>query len=248
MIQDRVAPSSRDWRDSLIVNLGSPARENQPDPPQQLRGWHVDGDFFVHYLDSPEQALLVVPLFTDVPPQGGGTALYPAGMRAVAAHLRAHPEGVSPRMVPRGHPDFGVEGKTLDWFNDVAGRGADGDYVEACGDAGDVFLLHPLMLHSSTNNARRAVRIITNPPVALREPFRFDRPRGDEDAYSIVERATLRMLGEEDGLRGWAITHPRERVVPERLMIQERMRLEELRRLEEEQRKKKVASPAAAAA
>lgn len=233
------------------MNLGSPAHENQPDPPQQLRGWHVDGDFFVHYLDSPEQALLVVPLFTDVPPQGGGTALYPAGMHAVAAHLRAHPEGVSPRMAPRGHPSFGTEGgNSLDWFNDVARRGADGDYVEACGDAGDVFLLHPLMLHSSTNNARRAVRIITNPPIALREPFRFDRARGDGDAYSLVERATLRMLGEEGGLAGWAITHARERVVPERLRVQERMKLEELRRLEEEQKKKRpaVATPAAATA
>lgn len=233
------------------MNLGSPARENQPDPPQLLRGWHVDGDFFVHYLDSPEQALLVVPLFTDVPPQGGGTALYPAGMRAVAAHLRAHPEGVSPRMVPRDHPDFGTE-KNLNWFNDVASRGADGDYVEACGDAGDVFLLHPLMLHSSTNNARRAVRIITNPPVSLREPFRFDRAGGSGDAYSLVERATLRMLlgkeEEEGGLRGWAITHPRERVVPERLRVQERMRLEELKRLEEEQKKAAVAMAAPPAA
>lgn len=215
------------------MNLGTAAREGRPDPPQALTRWHVDGDFFVHYLDSPEQALLVIPLFTDVPPQGGGTVLYPGGMRAVARHLRDHPGGVSPRMVPRRAADAGfgaADERNLAWFNAVAGRGADGDYVEACGDAGDVFLLHPLMLHSATNNARRNVRIITNPPVSLREPFQFDRADG---GYSLVERATLRMLGEGDGLKGWRITHPREKVVPERIRIQERMKQEELKRLEE---------------
>ncbi|KAI4601890.1 hypothetical protein KJ359_010756 [Pestalotiopsis sp. 9143b] len=53
--EDRVAPESRDWRDSFIVNLGSPEGEGRPVPPKELDNWHVDGDFFVHYLDSPEQ-------------------------------------------------------------------------------------------------------------------------------------------------------------------------------------------------
>lgn len=239
--QDRVNPASKQWRDSLIVNLGSPASENKPDPPQALQGWHVDGDFFVHYLDSPEQGLLVIPLFTDIPPQGGGggTMLYPAGMRAVARHLHDHPEGVSPRMIPRGDPGFDTE-RNPGWFNALGSRGGDdhrggeeeegrNEYVEAGGRTGDVYLLHPLMLHSATNNPLRNVRIITNPPVSLREPFNFDRADGQ---YSLVERATLRMLGKEaEGLRGWKITHARERVVPERLRIQERMRQEELRRL-----------------
>lgn len=194
----------------------------------------------MHYLDSPEQGLLIIPLFTDIPPQGGGTVIYPGGMRAVARHLRAHPEGVSPRMVPRADGDFAAE-KNLDWFNGVASRGADGDYVEACGEVGDVYLLHPLMLHSATNNAKRNVRIITNPPVSLREPFRFAREDGS--GYSLVERATLRMLGEEEGgLKGWEITHPREKVVPERIRIQERMRLEELQRLEEQRKAGAVAA------
>lgn len=235
---DRVDPASRQWRDSLIVNLGSAEREGKPDPPRELRRWHVDGDFFVHYLDSPEQGLLVVPLLTDVPPSGGGTVIYPRGMREVAAHLRDNPAGVSPRMVPRGSPRFGEDYRTDEgrsWFQEVAMRGADEDFVEVCGEAGDVFLLHPLMLHCSTNNALRHVRIITNPPIALKEPFRFYRDDGSE--YSLVERATLRMLGKEgEGLKGWKITQPREGIVPERIRIQEQWKQEELKRLEEQRR------------
>lgn len=134
-------------------------------------------------------------------------------------------------MVPRADRDFTAE-RNLAWFNGVASRGADDDYVEACGETGDVFLLHPLMLHSATNNSLRNVRIITNPPVSLREPFRFDRE--DPSEYSLVERATLRMLGREQGLKGWSITQPREAVVPARLRIQEQMKREELKRLEAE--------------
>lgn len=237
----RVHAASRQWRDSLIVNLGSPAREGRPDPPQALGGWHVDGDFFVHYLDSPEQALLVVPLFTDIPQRrgAGGTALYPAGTRDIARHLYEHPEGVCPRMHPRAHPGFRSGRASL--FGGIAARGADGDYVEACGVAGDVYLLHPLMLHSATNNPLRNVRIITNPPVSLKEPFRFDRD--DERDYSLVERATLRMLGHEGGgLKGWKITEARERIVPERLRVQERMKQDELKRLEEQHKAATVAT------
>lgn len=189
----------------------------------------------MHYLDSPEQALLVIPLFSDIPtPGAGGTALYPAGMRAVAQHLYDHPEGVSPRMVPRGDKEAFDTERNLGWTNTVGARGGEdcGSYVEACGNTGDVYLLHPLMLHSATNNPLRNARIITNPPVSLREPFNFDREDGN---YSLVERATLRMIGKEkEGLRGWKIKHARERIVPERLRIQEKMKQQELQRLEAE--------------
>lgn len=245
--EDRIDPAFREWRDSLIVNLGSPEREGKPDPPRELERWHVDGDFFVHYLDSPEQGLLVVPLFTDVPPSGGGTMIYPRGMREVAAHLRDHPEGVSPRMVPRGEPAF-RSNKDLSWYAEVASRGEDGEFVEVSGSVGDIFLLHPLMMHAATNNSLRHVRIITNPPIALREPFRFHRDDGSE--YSLVERTTLRMLGKGDGegLEGWQITHPREGLVPERLRIQEEWRQEELKRLEEHKKLEEQRGLAAASA
>jgi len=227
--EERVAYDSRVWRDSLIVNLGTPEGEGKPTPPQELEGWHVDGDFFVHYLDSPEQGLLVTPLFTDIVPGGGGTVICPDAIPTIAKWLCDHPDGVSPRMVPRGQPDFTKE-RNLEWYNNLV-RSAT-NFVEVTGNCGDVYILHPLMLHSASSNPLRKVRIITNPPVSLNEPFCFDREDGN---YSLVERTTLRALG-KDRLPGWKITGPRERIVPERVRIQERMKMEELKRLEESQK------------
>ena len=59
----------------------------------------------------------------------------------------------------------------------------------------DVFLLHPLMLHTASKNLLRKARIITNPPVSLKEPFCFDR--ADPKDYSLVEQKTLNDLGIE---------------------------------------------------
>lgn len=187
--EERIAPESKDWRDSLIVNLGTAEGAGKPMAPRDLPGWHVDGDFFVHYLDSPEQALLVTPLFTDIVPQGGGTVICPPGIGKIANWLYANPQGVSPWMRPRDSVDFKKE-KSLDWYRELLRDVPDDAFVEATGNVGDVFLLHPLMMHSASDNALRRVRIITNPPVSLKEPHCFDRPDGN---YSLG-MSRLRLL------------------------------------------------------
>jgi hypothetical protein len=63
-----------------------------------------------------------------------------------------------------------------------------------------------------SQNVLGVSRIITSPPVALREPMNFYRP--DPDDLSIVEQAVLRGLG-IDRL-DFVPTAPRESVVPER--------------------------------
>ncbi|KAK4106810.1 hypothetical protein N658DRAFT_503204 [Parathielavia hyrcaniae] len=242
--EDRVDPNTKYWRDALIVNLGDEKHGGKPVPPKKLYEWHVDGDFFVHYLDSPEQALLVTPLFTDIVPDGGGTYICPEAIPKMARHLYDHPEGVSPRMTPRGEADFREE-RDLNFFNRVAQGCDNSSFVEATGEVGDVYLMHPLMLHAASSNALRRVRIITNPPVSLRQPHRFDRD--DPADYSLVEQVTLRALG-RDSLPGWQITAPRERVVPKRLIEAERMKQEELKRLAELERKAEEGQQAVSAA
>lgn len=228
--EDKISDNHRQWGDGLIVNLGSAELEGKDTDPRDLAEWHVDGDFFVHFLDSPEQGLLVIPLFTDIKAGGGGTMICPDAIPVMARHLRDHPEGVSPRMTPRAQNPTWEPEKGLDFFNNVAKSMPRESFVEVTGDVGDVYLLHPLMLHCASNNRLRNVRIITNPPVSLKEPMIFDRV--DESEYSYVERKTLKALGVER-LEGWSVQGSRDEVVPERLRRQNEMMKEELRRMEE---------------
>ncbi|KAK4865752.1 hypothetical protein LT330_009185 [Penicillium expansum] len=209
--EDRVAPESATWNDALIVNLGSPESEGTWPHPADLPGWHVDGDFFTHFLDSPEQALLVIPLFTDIQDRAGGTMVCPEAMKYVAQHLYKHPEGVTPYMYPRGQEPVGDPTETP-FYSDIVKNC--NDFHQMTGKVGDVVLLHPLMCHSISVNSLRHPRVITNPPVALKQPFKFDRD--DPSKYSLVEKKTLEMLG-KDRLSGWKIKGRREFVVPERL-------------------------------
>ena len=242
--EDRIDPAASAWGDSFIVNLGTPAlaAAGPPSPtdpdassPAQLDNWHVDGDFFVHFLDSPEQALLVIPVFSDIAPSGGATYVAPQGIDLVARYLAAHPEGVLPAKLsfvptdsaakypddPRADPGF--------WSHLDVVRQHCTSFVELTAQTGDVVLLHPLMMHSASKNYLRVPRVITNPPVGLKAPFCF--ARDDPDEYSLVELKTLKALG-VDRLE-FAPTTERRRIVPGRVAIQAAMLAEEKRRLEE---------------
>ena len=248
---DRIDPRSSAWGDSFIVNFGVPPP--LPDvptdaapatsefgsalpTPASLTNWHVDGDFFVHFLDSPEQALLVIPLFSDIAPGGGATYIAPDRLAPVAKYLAQHPEGVrtvSRSFVPADAPSF-LPGSTLahedmpGYRHHPAEIAKCTNFIELTGEVGDVVLMHPLMPHSASPNVPRLVpRVITNPPAALRTPFCF--ARGDPREYSLVERATLRALGVDR--YEFAPTAPRERIVPARVGNEAKMIEEERRRL-----------------
>ncbi len=91
--------------------------------------------------------------------------------------------------------------------------------------------MHPFMLHAASPNHRRVPRIITNPAVALAEPFCY--ARSDPSTYSLVELKTILDLGGkvQDGGVSFKILQERRRIVPERQLRQERQKLEELERL-----------------
>lgn len=187
------------WGDGFIINFGrQPELEWHP-PSATLRdwtNWHKDGDFFRHFLDSPEQGLLVIAIFSDIAEGGGGTYLACDSVGHIARYLAEHPEGV----LPRGTPAHEIVGKCQ-------------DFVEATGSVGDVYLLHPFMLHSQSVNASDRIRFIINPPVKLREPMCFSRPVAAD--HSVVERAVLRALAVER--YEFVPTHPRQEIVPERI-------------------------------
>ncbi|KAG9101537.1 hypothetical protein FRC06_002955 [Ceratobasidium sp. 370] len=196
--------------------MGLDKWESESISPRELDNWHCDGDFFLHFLDSPEQGLLIIPLYSDIKPRGGGTYIAEDGVGSIARWLRDHPEGIQPGMGPG-------EGK----FDFIARINECNIFTEMTGERGDVILLHPLMLHSASKNHTRAPRLITNPPVSLKEPFNFNRENPAE--FSLVELKTLKELG-VDRL-DFIPTAPRQKIVPKRLDVQSKLLAEELERM-----------------
>ena len=95
----------------------------------------------------------------------------------MARYLADHPEGVDPRT------GFG---RLIDQCH---------EFEEVTGGAGDLILIHPFMLHASSQNHSGKVRFMTNPPVVLKEPMDLNRP--DPADFSLIERATLHALGKD---------------------------------------------------
>ncbi len=199
--EDRVV-TPYTWGDSFIVNLSEGADRPWAPAGPEVKGWHKDGDFFLHFLDSPEQGLLTIVLWTDVVHQGGPTYIAPDSVGVIARYLAEHPEGVGPN-------DFN--------FRDLIRQCS--QFVEATGKAGDVFLMHPYMLHAVSQNVLRRPRMITNPPIALKEPMNFNRKSPAD--HSPVERAVLRALGNER--LDFKPTSPRKNITPDRVLKQAKM-------------------------
>ena len=198
------------WRDGFIVNFKLGAGQPWEPPSPQVKGWHKDGDWFRHFLDSPEQGLLTVILWDDVLPQSGGTFVATDSVGPIARYLVNYPEGLVPKEAAFGTMIAQCE-----------------NFVEATGKAGDVYLLHPYILHSASRNPSGRARFITNPAVSFKEPMNFNRENPKD--YCLVEQAILRAL-DVDRL-DFQITHERERITPERVARQQKMLEEQKARL-----------------
>lgn len=179
---DRIIPD-KTFRSNGVYNLADPDLLASPFPvshwlaplPSENRGgWHVDGQesWFRHYLDSPQVALLVLILFRDSTRLGGATWYAPQSPALMSRYYAAHPEGglPQPRDIMLQCTEFGI----------------------AEGRAGDAFLLHPFMMHSSAPNVLPHPRLMENDNISIREPLRFDRENPAD--FSVVERSILRHL------------------------------------------------------
>jgi Phytanoyl-CoA dioxygenase (PhyH) len=166
------------WSDAFIVNFKRGADKPWQPPSAQVGGWHKDGSYFRHFLDSREQALLPIVLWSDMLHQGGGTFVAPDSVRLMARYLADHPEGVNPS-------DFK--------FQELIAQCS--QFEEITGQAGDFVIVHPFMLHASSQNVIGRPRFMSNPPVVLKEPLQLNRANPEE--FSLLERATLHYLGLE---------------------------------------------------
>lgn len=202
-----------EWGDGFIVNFSFGAQEPWHEPSGSHHGWHKDGDFFYHFLDSPEQGLLCAVYWSDVKHKGGGTYIIADSVRVVAEFLNEHREGIHPND-PR--------------WRELPARCS--DFREITADAGDVYLLHPFMLHASSQNVLGIPRFMTNPCLHLTEPMQFDRPNPDD--YSPIELGVLRGLGVER--LDYRIEGERRENVPERIRRQREMLEQEKARVDGE--------------
>lgn len=209
--EDRIpGPDETTWGNSFILNFSFGADRPWQAPGPKVPGWHKDGDFFYHFLDSPEQGLLCAIYWSDVNHQGGGTYIVPDSIGVVAEFLNENREGIHPSD-PRWRE---LPGKCHD-FREITAR------------TGDVFLLHPFMLHASSQNVLGIPRFMTNPPIKLREPMQFNRANPND--FSPVELAVLRGL-RVDRL-DYEIGGDRRENVPERVKRQQEMLAKERARM-----------------
>ncbi|MCC8948748.1 phytanoyl-CoA dioxygenase, partial [Bradyrhizobium sp. Arg62] len=72
--------------------------------------------------------------------------------------------------------------------------GADCEVALATGEAGTVYLCHPLLVHAAQKHRGTTPRFMAQPSLAAGEPYRLERADG---AYSPVEIAIRKALGME---------------------------------------------------
>ena len=182
-----------DLPDNLIFNFPDDPElwwpPDQKDDPSA--GWHKDGDWFRHFLDSPEQAMLGIIFWRDVTDLQGPTYVLSDSIPPIARLLADHPEGLQP---PLPYRPIIEQSKRP---------------ISLTGRQGTIVWAHPFLVHSKSINATDQLRIISNTSVMLRDPLQFI-----EGNRTPLERSVLNAL--EVPALNWTITGPRGRVVSER--------------------------------
>jgi hypothetical protein len=183
-----------DLPDNVILNFPDPGADWWP--PDDWRapnaGFHKDGDWFRHFLDSPEQALLGIVFWRDVVADQGATYVVDDSITGVARLLAQHPEGIDPPVPIR----------------DILA--ASSEFRALTGRQGTIVWAHPFLLHSASVNRTNRIRVISNTTVMLREPLRLD----GATPTSALEQSVLNALG-SDGV-DYRPSRSRERIVSER--------------------------------
>lgn len=152
-----------------------PIRFPHPDEPGDA-GWHMDTGVGGRVsLRSRGRALLMLFLFSDVDAASAPTRI------KIGSHL-----DVPSFLVDAG--DDGSDMVELCAAMDAAGRldAPDRPLTLATGQAGDVYLCHPFLIHAAQAHRGAVPRFIAQPPLPPAGPLCLDRLDG---AYSPVERA-----------------------------------------------------------
>ena len=212
--------------DSVAVNLCSEDGDLGEAGWRSTRapGWHKDGWHFRHFLDSPQQGLLLAFFFSDILPNSGGTQICVDSVGVVARLLAQYPEGI--------HPD------TVQSYIKPHMIKECNEFEELTGEAGDLAIMHPYMVHRVAGNPSGRARFAQFPSIKLSRPMQFAREEPSE--YSLTELVVLKELGQ---LKRFAfatqadyVKYPREDITPPPSRTEQEQRAIELALYEEQQR------------
>ena len=220
------APEQIALPDSLAVNLCSDDSKLGEEGWRSAvaPGWHKDGWHYRHFLDSPQQGLLLGYIFSDLLPESGGTQMCVDSIGVVARFLARYPEGI--------HPDT-VFSYIKPYMVKECSR-----FMELTGEAGDLAIMHPYMVHRVAGNDSGRARFGQFPSIKLSQPMRFRREdRGD---YSLAELVVLKELGQLTHLdfseEADYAKYPREDITPPPSRTDEEKREVEIELYEEQRR------------
>jgi len=218
--------------DSLAVNLCKDDSNLGEDGWRSTRasGWHKDGWHYRHFLDSPQQGLLLGYLYSDILPGSGGTQMCVDSIGVVARLLAQHPEGI--------HPDS-VQSYIQPHMNKACK-----EFEELTGEAGDLAIMHPYMVHRVAGNPSGRPRFAQFPSLKLSQPMQFGRD--DPSDYSLSELVVLKELGQlkrfDFATEADYMTYPREDITPPPSRTEEE-KLAILMELYEEQQRMALTEP-----
>ena len=158
------------------------------------RGWHIDANYLSAL--APPDGIRIHALFGDVAPRAGGTLIVSGSHRLAHAYFKDHPppagaRGADYRRRLQGHPyvralhtEGGDDARAARFMLRAEEHDGVGlQVIENTGAAGDVMLLHPLLLHVAASNNGDAPRFLLSGGVDLPSmwpqfaaPLRTGRP------------------------------------------------------------------------
>jgi hypothetical protein len=146
-------------------------------------GWHIDSSFqpegddrwFVNYR-SKQRGLLMLCLLSDVGMTDAPSRILPG------THLE-----MSKLLLPAGEP--GMPGAYAGQRSEIPLPDTSGPVEFATGQAGDVFLCHPFLVHAAGwPHPRDAPRFIAQPPIGLPDSLRLDGPESGLSPVGLAIR------------------------------------------------------------
>ena len=144
-------------------------------------GWHVDGGQLriSGSLTDHDHALVTLFLFSDAGPGDGGTVMIPGSHLTVARTIaNAGNSGISWSDVAQQLPAGLLNPE-------------ESQIAHLIGEAGDVVLMHPFLIHGFGQNRGRQIRFACNPLIQSTRPVDFTRSPADRSPVEAAIRIAL---------------------------------------------------------